>query len=97
MQFYLGWFAPSKCSFNANDFDSHDIAILELENEVKFSDGNDGTQPVSPICLPKSGEVGLSVTLSSCISLKSRSFMEKALDSAGEREMDTKQITMVRD
>ena len=69
MQFYLGWFAPSKCSFNANDFDSHDIAILELENEVKFSNGNDGTQPVSPICLPKSGEVGLSVTLLSCINL----------------------------
>jgi len=56
IKFKRDWYAPSKCVFKDSDFDSHDIAIMELENEVDFSNGQDGRNAVSPICLPKSGE-----------------------------------------
>ena len=48
--------APPKCGFKPDDYESHDIAILELEKEVKLSDGI-SSAAVGPICLPDPGEV----------------------------------------
>ena len=50
------WLAPPKCGFKPDDYESHDIAILELEKEVKLSDGI-SSAAVGPICLPDPGEV----------------------------------------
>ena len=48
--------APPKCHFNNDDYESHDIAILELEKEVDLSNG-ESSPAVGPICLPEAGEV----------------------------------------
>ena len=50
------WLAPPKCRFNNDDYESHDIAILELEKEVDLSNG-ESSPAVGPICLPEAGEV----------------------------------------
>ena len=50
------WLAPPKCGFRPNDYESHDIAILELEREVEPSNGK-SSPAVGPICLPEPGEV----------------------------------------
>ena len=48
--------APPKCHFTNDDYESHDIAILELEKEVDLSNG-ESSPAVGPICLPEAGEV----------------------------------------
>ena len=43
--------APPNCGFKAMDNKSHDLALLKLEEDAKFSDGAN-SPAVGTICLP---------------------------------------------
>ena len=54
------WFAPPNCKPSWDnkewEYKEHDIGIMELQSEVKFSDGK-SSAAIGPICLPEPNEV----------------------------------------